>query len=117
MLATTEWLQELITPWLRKVLSLGATTLGKKVEEHYALRPIPYMRIWTSNQRVVAEINGTSWEDRFQLLYTFKAEVEKSSPGSLVENDQHVVRYKLRGKAMEKTYWLLSLSRLAGKGF
>ena len=92
-LSTIEWLQKVITPWIRKEPSLGATALGKKVEEHYALGKIPYMRMWTPTQRAVAQINGTGWEDIFQLLYTFKAEVENSSPGSLVENDQHAVLF------------------------
>ena len=118
-LATTEWLQEVITPWIRKEPSLGATALGKKVEEHYGLGKIPYMRLWTATQRTVADINGTSWEDSFQLLYRFKAEVERRSPGSKVEIDHHVVRYKLSGRRRRKhaSGGLLSLSRLAGKGF
>ena len=104
-LATTEWLQEVITPWIRKEPFLGATELHKKVEEHYGLGKIPYMRVWNATHRAVADINGMSWDDSFQLLYKFKAEV-RSSPGSSVEIDHHVMRYKLRGKAKEKTcFW------------
>ena len=102
-LAPTGWLQKVITPWIGKEPFLRATELGKKVEEHYGLGKIPYMRVWNATQRDVADINGTSWEDSFQLLHTFKAEVERSSPGSLVDIDHHVVRYKLRGMAKEKT--------------
>ena len=92
-LATTGWLQKVITPWIRKEPFLGATELRKKVEEHYDLGEIPYMRVWNATQRSVADINGTSSEDSFQLLYRFKAEVERRSPGSKVEIDHHVVRY------------------------
>jgi hypothetical protein len=48
-------------------------------------------------------INGP-WNKRFQLLYTFKAEVEMACPGSVVEIYTHIVQYKLkgRGKTMEK---------------
>jgi len=43
-----------------------------------------------------------TWNESFQLLYTFKAEVEKASPGSVVEIDKHTVNYKLNGKPTEK---------------
>ena len=36
------------------------------------------------------------------MLYTFKAEVEMASPGSVVEIDKHIVKYKIKGKALEK---------------
>jgi hypothetical protein len=42
------------------------------------------------------------WKDSFNLLYTFKAEVEKACQGSVVEIDNHTVEYKVRGKTMEK---------------
>ena len=42
------------------------------------------------------------WVDSFQLLYTFKAEVEKASPGSVVTIDKHTVQYKLNGKSRQK---------------
>ena len=55
-----------------------------------------------------------TWNESFQLLYTFKAEVETASPGSVVEIDKHTVKYKLKGSA---SGGLLFVSRLAGRGF
>jgi hypothetical protein len=42
------------------------------------------------------------WKDSFNLLYTFKAKVEKTCRGSVVEIDSHTVEYKVRGKPMKK---------------
>ena len=39
---------------------------------------------------------------KFRLLYTFKAEVEKTSPGSVVEIDYHKEEYIVEGKRKEK---------------
>ena len=52
----------------------------------------------------IRNINGTGWDESFQLLYTYKAEVEKASPGSVVEIDHHNLSYKGKsGKMIEKT--------------
>jgi hypothetical protein len=42
------------------------------------------------------------YSDSFQLLYTFKAEVERASPGSIVEIDKHTVEYKMNNKKFYK---------------
>ncbi len=59
------------------------------------------MRIFNAREKALDRTNG-QWNDSFQLLYTFKAEVEMASPGSVVEIDKHTVKYKLKGKAIEK---------------
>lgn len=42
------------------------------------------------------------YSESFSLLYSFKAEVERASPGSVVEIDKHTVEYTVRGKKMYK---------------
>ncbi|XP_020167209.1 uncharacterized protein [Aegilops tauschii subsp. strangulata] len=59
------------------------------------------MRIFYAKERALDRINGP-WNESLQLLYTFKAEVETASPGSVVEIDKHTVKYKLKGKSLEK---------------
>ena len=54
-----------------------------------------------AKEMALDRINGP-WNESFHLLYTFKAEVEMASPGSVVEIDKHTVQYKIRGKTMEK---------------
>ncbi|XP_073356548.1 uncharacterized protein [Aegilops tauschii subsp. strangulata] len=59
------------------------------------------MRIFNAREKALDRING-QWNDSFQLLYTFKAEVEMASPGSVVEIDKHTVPFKRKGKSFQK---------------
>ncbi|XP_073360369.1 uncharacterized protein [Aegilops tauschii subsp. strangulata] len=47
--------------------------------------------IFYAKEKALDRINGP-WNESFQLLYTFKAEVETASPGSVVEIDKHTVK-------------------------
>ncbi|KAK1653267.1 hypothetical protein QYE76_071072 [Lolium multiflorum] len=97
-LAKTRWLADIILDWLRENPSLGPTALVKKVVEKYKME-VPYMRMFYAKEMALDKINGP-WNESFQLLYTFKAEVEMASPGSVVAIDKHTVPYKLKsGKA------------------
>ena len=42
--------------------------------------------VWKGRQRAVDELYG-NWDESFQCLYNFKAEIELRSPGSVVEID------------------------------
>ncbi|KAK1680652.1 hypothetical protein QYE76_041500 [Lolium multiflorum] len=101
-LAKTRWLADIILDWLRETPSLGPTALMKKVAEKYKGMKVPYMRMFYAKEMALDKINGP-WNESFQLLYTFKAEVEMASPGSVVAIDKHTVPYKLKsGKVMHK---------------
>jgi hypothetical protein len=89
-----------VMDWLREKPTLGPTTLHEKLFEKYKIS-IPYMRIFYGKEMALDRINGP-WNESFQLLYTYKAEVEMASPGSVVEIDKHTVQYKVKGKTMEK---------------
>ena len=116
-LAKTGWLADAILDWMREMPSLGPTALIKKVLETYQIT-IPYMRMFYAKEMALDRINGP-WNESFHLLYTFKAEVEMASPGSVVEIDKHTVQYKIRGKTMEKECFRRDffVSKLAGKSF
>ena len=86
--------------WLREKPTLGPTALHGKLFEKFKI-DIPYMRIFYAKKMALNRING-AWNESFQLLYTFKAEVEMASPGSVVEIDKHTVQYKIKGKSFEK---------------
>ena len=62
------------------------------------------MRMFYAKEMALERINGP-WNESFQLLYSFKAEVEMASPGSVVQIDRHTVQYKIRGKTMEKEFF------------
>ena len=99
-LAKTRWVADAILDWLREEPGLGPTALHGKLFEKYKIE-IPYMRIFNAREKALDRING-QWNDSFQLLYTFKAEVEMASPGSVVEIDKHTVPFKIKGKSFEK---------------
>lgn len=59
------------------------------------------MRVSRGKDKAMDMISG-KWEDSFHRLYSFKAEVEKCSPGSVVEIDKETMQYKIKGKVREK---------------
>ena len=89
-----------ILDWLRENPELGPTSLHGKLFEKYKIK-IPYMRIFRAREMALDRING-QWNESFQVLYTFKYEVERASPGSVVEIDKHTVEYKIKGKSFQK---------------
>jgi hypothetical protein len=103
-LAKTRWLAYAIIDWLRETPTLGPTTLIKLISDKVNIN-IPYMRMFYAKEMALDRINGP-WNESFQLLYTFKAEVEIASPGSVVAIDKHTVLYKLKsGRIMQKKYF------------
>ena len=74
-LAKTRWVADAVLDWLRETPTLGPTALHGKLFEKYKI-DIPYMRIFYGKEMALDRING-AWNDSFQLLYTFKAEVEE----------------------------------------
>ncbi|KAK1679119.1 hypothetical protein QYE76_039967 [Lolium multiflorum] len=100
-LAKTRWLADRILDWLRETPSLSPTALQKKMVEKFDIK-VPYMRMFYAKEMALDKVNGP-WNESFQLLYTFKVEVEMASPCSVVAIDKHTVPYKLKsGKVMHK---------------
>ena len=92
-----------MTPALRQDQSLGATALSKAIIVKYKLSAsLNYSKVWEARELALARIRGTAWEDSFQLLYAFKGEVEKASPGSVVEIDNTFVGSTLNGSFVDR---------------
>ena len=79
---------------------IGTTELIKKIKEKYNIS-VPSMRVYYGNEMALDKIYGP-WKKSVNLIFTFKDEVEKVCPGSVVEIDHHMVDYKVRGKTMNK---------------
>ena len=58
------------------------------MEKQYPIK-LNYTTVWKAKQKAMKELYG-DWENTFRMLYSFKAEVEKRSPGSVVEIDTEV---------------------------
>ena len=102
-LASKGWLTEVMTPMLRENQNLGATALGRLITDKYKFETeLNYSKLWNAREQAMKNIQGPAWADSFQLLYTFKAEVEKASPGSVVEIDHVAVQSKGKVKGKGK---------------
>jgi hypothetical protein len=93
-LAKTRLVADAIMDWLRAKSTLGPITLKDKIFEKYQIN-ISYMRMFYGKEMDLDMINSP-FNESFQLLYTFKAEVENASPGNVVDIDKHTIRYKIR---------------------
>lgn len=82
---------------LKKKPGLGAKEVKEVLEDKYKI-VIPYQTVWYGRQRATDKLFG-KWDDSFDWLYRFKAEVELRSPGSVVEIDTITLeaRYILSG--------------------
>nr|XP_020200415.1 uncharacterized protein LOC109786244 [Aegilops tauschii subsp. strangulata] len=98
--AKSKWVADVVLDWVRKNPDIGPTALQEKIHEKYHLT-VPYMRVSRGKDKAMDMISG-KWEDSFHRLYSFKAEVEKCSPGSVVEIDKETVQYTIKGKVREK---------------
>ena len=82
-MATNHWVKERVINWLREDPTLGSKVLKGKLEDKYCIQ-VSYYIVWDGRQMALDEILG-SWEDNFLHVFSWKREIEKRSPGSLVE--------------------------------
>jgi len=68
---------------LRDDPNIGAKELQKKLQTDHKCT-IAYDTVWWGKERALAEVYG-KWEESFELLFRWKAEVMKRSPGSVME--------------------------------
>ncbi|KAM0902785.1 hypothetical protein ACQ4PT_019064 [Festuca glaucescens] len=98
--AKSRWVAEEVKRWVTKNHQVGTKELQKKLKEKFKIE-VPYMRVFNRKQHAMDSIYG-NWQESFKLLYSFKGEVEKTSPCSIVDIDHHSVEYTLRGVTMTK---------------
>ena len=73
---------------------VGAAELRQNLKLEFKV-DIPYHQIFDGKKKALDIIQG-KWNDRFHMLFSFKVEVEKTSPGSVVEIDHELVRGKMK---------------------
>ncbi|XP_062227672.1 uncharacterized protein LOC133925950 [Phragmites australis] len=83
--ASKSWICDKVTDWLREDPSRGTKELQGKLKDKYKVL-IPYKRVWIGRELALNNLFG-DWDDSFDKLYSWKAEVEKRSPGSIVSID------------------------------
>ena len=98
--AKCRWIADAVKNWMRENSNIRVTQLQIDLKRKYGLQ-LPYMRVFYGKQMAIDNIYG-KWTDSFQLLYTFKAEVQKASPGSVVHIDRHTVQFEKNGQSRSK---------------
>lgn len=82
-MTSQSWVAEVAADWLRESPDLGAKELQEKLQEVYSVE-VSYATVWAGRHRAMNKI-FQFWEDTFQTLYNFRAELVSLSPGSVVE--------------------------------
>jgi hypothetical protein len=84
-MADQAWVVEKSIGILRTEPNIGATDLQKRLKDEYKVTT-GYQTVWRAKEKAMDKLYGT-WGESFQNLWNFKAEIEKRSPGSIVEVD------------------------------
>jgi hypothetical protein len=85
---TCAWVASKAVRILRKK-AMGTKELMDKLEDQFRCT-IVYDIVWRGRQKAMTEVYG-NWEDSFQLLFRWKEEVFKWSPGNIVEIETKVI--------------------------
>jgi hypothetical protein len=95
--AKSRWVAEEVKRWVTENHQVDTKYLQKKLKEKFKI-DLPYMRVFNGKHHAIYG----NWHESSKLLYSFKGEVERTSPSSIVDIDHHSVDYTLRGVTMAK---------------
>lgn len=97
-MANNHWVRDRVIDILRKEPTIGAAALLKDLEKKYNITSSYYV-VFYGRQMALEEIEG-KWDDSFDDAFSFKAEVERTNLGSIVETEWEKVGKKLRFSRM-----------------
>ncbi|CAN6274954.1 unnamed protein product [Urochloa humidicola] len=80
-----KWVASKAVPIIRDFPKIGAKELQDKLQNDHKVT-IKYDTVWRGKEKALAEVYG-KWEESFEDLFRWKAEVMKRCPGSVVEID------------------------------
>jgi hypothetical protein len=83
--ATQEWGEKHALAILKKMPNKTAKAIQVKLMADYNVE-LPYHIVWKGKERPLKTLYG-DWDNSFRLLYSFKAEIQSRSQGSIVEID------------------------------
>ena len=82
-MASQGWCADRLSDWVKKNPNKGPKDAKEKLEGDYGIK-LKYSKAWSGLQVALDQIHG-SYEDSFQLLFNWAAQMEISSPGSIVQ--------------------------------
>jgi hypothetical protein len=92
-MAAKAWVADRSIEFLRDKPSMGVKELQKELYKKYKM-DIPYHRVFRGKEKALDIING-KWDDGYNLLPSYKAELLRCVPGSVVELDTEVHKGKI----------------------
>jgi len=84
-MASNKWVAERVVDQLRDDPELGPRELHNMLQKKYSI-DIPYHRVYRGKHRAM-DIIYCKWDDSYDLLPTYQAELLRVVPGSIVELD------------------------------
>lgn len=97
-MATNHWVKDKVINWLREDPTIQATDLRKKLQDRYCIK-LSYFKVWDGRQMALDEILG-GWDDSFVQVFSWKREIEKRCPGSVVDIEWDIVNMERRFSRM-----------------
>ena len=82
-MATQGWCADRLADWLKKNPKKGASDCKEKLEGDYGIQ-LKYSKAWSGMKVALEQIHG-KYEESFQLLFNWAAQIEKVSPSSCVQ--------------------------------
>jgi hypothetical protein len=98
-LSSTKWIATTILYWVRTDQSIGPSELKAKLSDRFNV-VTPYHRIFHGKEMALDLIKG-KWNGSFDM-HSFKVEIEKRSPMSIVDIDYEIVRGRVKSSIGEK---------------
>lgn len=82
-MATQGWVADRLGDWLKNNPKKGAKDARGKLQEQYEIK-LKYSKAWSGMKLALEQVHG-KYEESFQLLFNWKAKIERKCPGSIVE--------------------------------
>ncbi|BAH95535.1 Os12g0168500 [Oryza sativa Japonica Group] len=114
-MASQGWIADRLSDWLKKNPQRGPKDAKEKLEEKYEIK-VKYSKAWLGVYVALDQIHG-KYEENFQLLFNWKAEIEKKSPDGFLNGCKPYIgvdatRLTEIEAAPRKRYYLLILHKL-----
>jgi hypothetical protein len=97
-MASQGWCADRLADWLKKNPTKGPTDCKDKLEEDFAIK-LKYSKAWSGMKTALDKIHG-KYEESFQLLFNWAAQIKMVSPGSIVEVEVEKIGKRNRFKRM-----------------
>jgi hypothetical protein len=92
-MASKHWVADRVVEFLVEDATLGPKDLQKKLKKKFGF-DVPYHRVFRGKKKALDMIFG-KWDESYDLLPTYRAELLKSALGSVVELDTEVHQGKV----------------------